>query len=385
MKKRTKQLLACLLAVSFLMAFSLSSFATTQDAETQLQFNANGKFTILQFADCQDDALPAQAMLDFIERSLNVVEPDLVVYTGDNVSQPFEPLNRLAIEYIVKPVADRGIPYTFMFGNHDAEYLSKDKMFEHYMGIGNCITYDADPSITGMGTCNHTILSSDGSNIAFNLWIFDSNMYSDTGYDWVHQDQIDWYTSTSEALEIEAGYMVNSLVFQHIAVPEIYNCLNVVPEGTPDSKVYNGVTYELSLNPEIASGYLGEWPCPPNYNSGQFQAFVDRGDVLGIVTGHDHVNDFIGTYMGIDFIQSPGITFQSYGDDEVRGARVIVLNENDTSTYETFSLTYNDLFTQAEMTGFLISTPIVVLAQLVKAVEVIFEYLIGIVNSFIII
>jgi 3',5'-cyclic AMP phosphodiesterase CpdA len=382
-KRKTKRILSLFLVAAMSLIFLVPAFAAvakidvTQPSDIQLQFNEDGKFKIIQFADCQDTALYAPAMVAFIERALETYQPDLVVFTGDNVVQPVPPLNKMAIEAIIDPVAKAGVPFAFTFGNHDAETISKETMFQHYRSYSNCITYDPVPSLTGMGTSNNTILSSDGSRIAFNLWMIDSGMRAkeDDGYDYVHQDQIDWYKSTSEALELEAGGKVPSLMFQHIPVPEIYEVYLEAAPGDSPTKVYNGKTLALKLNPAMATGYLGEWSCPPNINSGQFAALVERGDVLGIVTGHDHVNSFVGTYQGIDFIQTPGITFSSYGDDKVRGARLITLDENDPWSYETETFTYFDLFTDAEYYGLMLKRIPTTMLQFAKAFLYLLQYI----------
>ena len=49
-------------------------------------------------------------MVAFIERALETYQPDLVVFTGDNVVQPVPPLNKMAIEAIIDPVAKAGVP-----------------------------------------------------------------------------------------------------------------------------------------------------------------------------------------------------------------------------------------------------------------------------------
>ena len=82
------------------------------------------------------------------------------------------------------------------------------------------------------------------------------------------------------------------------------------------------------------STFFNEAPCPPNYSNGQADALVETGNVLGIVSGHDHKNTFVIPYRGMDIIQTATASFGSYGDFN-RGARVITLHENDLSTYET--------------------------------------------------
>lgn len=350
-KKFLKSVLALVLAFIMALLCCSGAFASFDENDSMLKFNDDGKFKILVLADTQDDFIPDQRMIDMINYALDTEKPDLVVFTGDNVVQSGKLLNAVAIRHIVEPVVSRGIPFTYTFGNHDGERCSKEAMHESYVRIGGnyCLTTDPAPELTGFGTCAIPLYSSssteDNKDIAFNFWIIDSNMYDEVngGYDYVHEDQIEWFKNEYESIKAEAGKDVNSIVFQHIVVPEVYNCIESTSEQT--DKTYLGVNYNLKLN-DTAEGDLLEWPCPPNSNHGEFSALKENGHVLGIVTGHDHANSFEGAYDGIRFSQMPGITYQSYGNDKVRGYGVITLDENDLSTYDTYRVRYVDVQAQ---------------------------------------
>jgi hypothetical protein len=349
LKRKFKAGFSLLLVLTLILLAASPAFAAAQQETIELRFNTDGKFKIIQFADCQDDMLPRRAMTMLMEAALDAEKPDLVMFTGDNIGgggSPGKFLTNLAIKGAVAPVVDRNIPFAVVFGNHDHESgVAKEDQLKMYQQYNNCVAFDPEPDLYGCATYSLPVKSTDGSKDAFNLWMIDSNEYDrvNGGYDWVREDQIDWYKTKSAEIAGENGGLVPSLIFQHIPVPEIYEVLKEVPAGTPGSNTRFGKTWTFELNPEKAQGILGEWPCPPDTNGGQFQAVVDRGDVLGIVTGHDHVNDFIGTYMDVDFIQSPGIGFQTYGNKD-RGFRVIILDENDNWNYETYTSTFFDYF-----------------------------------------
>jgi len=349
LKRKLKAILSILIILAFVFT-SVSPAYAVQSSAKILKFNQNGKFTIVQFADCQDDILPRKAMIIMMERALDSAKPDLVVFTGDNITGggcPGKLLTNLAIRAVLAPVVKRGIPFAVVFGNHDGESgVSKEDQLKMYQKIKGCLAYDAVPSLYGCANYNLPILSSDGSKDAFNLWLFDSNEYDKVngGYDWVHDDQVQWYKDTSVSLAQANGGLVPSLAFQHICAPETFNLLKQVPQGTANSGDHFGKTYAFELDPSMAQGHLGEWPCPSNTASNQFQAFVDRGDVLGLVSGHDHVNDFVGTYKGVDIIQSPGTGLQTYNDRAVVGCRVIVLDENNSWHYQTETPSFADYF-----------------------------------------
>lgn len=336
------------LILSLIMIFSLFSVCASAVPSDALRFNSDGKFKIVVFADTQDDDTPHTKMIQFMGQALDREQPDLVVFTGDNVHVTTEAKFLQGATALMQPLIERDIPYAYTFGNHDAEYISKQYMHSVYMSLGRCLTYNADDSIFGYGNCNIPIYSSKNDSMAFNLWIIDSNMYptSGGGYDNVHQDQQDWFVKTDKAIETAEGHKVNSIVFQHIVVPEVYNCLSKAGWlYNGNTKTYNGTKYKLELN-SSASGSLLEWPCPPDTNSGEFTTLKNRGDVIGIVTGHDHANSFVGSYNGITFTQMPGMTFESYGNDAVRGYGVIELNENNTKTYTSRTVRYVDAYVE---------------------------------------
>ena len=63
------------------------------------------------------------------------------------------------------------------------------------------------------------------------------------------------------------------------------------------------------LNTDIASGHLDEGPCPAKVNGGEFDAWKQQGDIKAAFFGHDHNNDFCGTYDGIDMVHTSGVGF----------------------------------------------------------------------------
>lgn len=308
----------------------------------ELSFDKNGKFKILVLADCQDNEKPNGRMIKYINFLLDEERPQLVVFLGDNVvcnaNKKFDKGAKLLLTALVL----RGIPYCFCFGNHDAEYgVSKEYMLSSFSKLGKCYTYNADDSITGVGNCVIKIKTSDKKDTAFALWLIDSNMYykkEGSFYDIVHKDQLEWLKNENEKLKREIGHGVNSLVFQHMAVTEIFDLLKKNPNGkykVGDSR------YDLILN-EKAKGVLLELPCPPYVNGGELDTLCDMGGVIGAVFGHDHNNSFIGKVKGIDLIQTAGMTFYSYGHGKVRGCRIITLDENDTQHYTTYTRRYID-------------------------------------------
>ena len=342
----------------FVMAFAmlLPASASVQSANDRLQFDADGNFRIMQIADIQDGPLLFEIVRDFFKHVIPAEKPDLIVLTGDNISAGASsvgthstdlPLVEAAIDRFMSIFEDNNVPVAVVFGNHDAEEnVTKEEQMAIYQKYANCVAIDEGDALYGCGTYNLPIYSSkDSSKIAYNLWMFDSNMYDEEngGYDYVHKDQIDWYVNKSNELKAQnGGEVVPSMMFQHIIVNEIYDALLEVPAGTNGAVERNGKYYVL--NPEnTKSGIaLNESPCPSTINGGQFEAVVNQGDVVAMCFGHDHVNSFVVEHKGVDLINTPGVGFNSYGDEN-RGVRIIDIKEN-TTDYETRVVTYKDFY-----------------------------------------
>ncbi|MBR3595863.1 MAG: metallophosphoesterase [Clostridia bacterium] len=351
---RTKKIIAVVLSVLMMLSCA-SLFAFAAEEETTLKFGDDGKFTILNFADIQDGYPLMTITKKLLQDTIKMVQPDLIVLTGDNISggsTTTKVITRAAINEYMSIFEKAGIPTAAVFGNHDDESALADKDFQMsvYESYDCFVGYNEGDIIPGVGTYNLPIMSSDGEKIAFNIWMTDSGTYNSEndlgGYACTTKEQIAWYVEKSNELKAQnGGEIVPSINFQHIIVPDIYDALVECEEGTPNSIEKDGKCLTL---PEGSTGVLHEAPCPPNYSNGQFQAFLQQGDVIATVCGHDHVNDFVVPYKGIDIINTPGVGFSSYNDDTV-GSRVIVLDENDTSTYETYVLGYFDVYGDDEV------------------------------------
>lgn len=352
--KRMKKISAVLLSILMLLSCA-SLVASAAEKETVLQFGDDGKFTILQFADIQDGYPLMTITKKLIQDTIKKVQPDLIVLTGDNISggsTTTKVVTRAAINEFMSIFEKAGIPTAAVFGNHDDESALADKDFQMsvYESYDCFVGYNEGDIIPGVGTYNLPIMSSDGEKIAFNIWMTDSGTYNSEndlgGYACTTKEQIAWYVEKSEELKAQnGGKAVPSINFQHIIVPEIYEALAECEEGAPESISHNGKFLTL---PEGVEGHLHENPCPPNYSNGQFDAFLQQGDVLATVSGHDHKNDFVVPYKGVDIVNTPGVGFSSYNDETV-GSRVFVIDENDPENYETYVEGYFDVYGDDEV------------------------------------
>ncbi|MEE1011667.1 MAG: metallophosphoesterase [Acutalibacteraceae bacterium] len=313
--------------------------------DTTIKFNSDGKLKVLHIADTHlnyDKHFDASIWV--IAEACDVEKPDLVVLTGDNTHPNEEPeKTKKLINALMNIFESRNIPVAVTFGNHDSESgpMTREDIMEYYNTFSCVISTDNSMNFKNCATFNIPVLASDSDKVKFNLWVFDSGDYDEDDprhYDRVRTEQIEWYKQTSAKLKEEnGGETVNSLVFQHIIVPEIYDVLKKVDSKQPYAieHIYNKEEY-YAFNPEnINYGTLNEKPCPGYYNDGQFDALVENGDVLAMFTGHDHTNAFGVRNQGIDIYTSPMTRYKGLAYTTQYGYRVVEIDENDTSTYET--------------------------------------------------
>lgn len=328
-----------------------------------LRFDSNRKFTILQVSDPQDLHNPRKTMLKMLDRAYDRVQPDLVIFTGDNIlgnhlrdavfgqrkviktdEGEFARMKK-AIQVLVNPVAKRHIPFSFIYGNHDdMNCFTKEQQNEIYFEYDNLVGFENKSPDTEAGTFNIPVYSRDKSRIAFNLWCFDSSRQLPDGkvFAAVTKECLDWYREKSAELKAEnGGKAVPSLIFQHIPMKEQEDLIDYCCPYSVGAISFPGHSM-MRLNPKLAKGTLGEPISAVEEDFGEMQAIKDCGDCLAVVTGHDHNNSFDGTANGLRHIQTPGASFRCYGNSE-RGVRVFVIDEDEPEKFETYTLGYKEL------------------------------------------
>ena len=313
--------------------------------DTTIRFNSDGKLKILHIADTHlnyDKHFDASVWV--IAEACDVEKPDLVVLTGDNTHPDDDPeKTKNLINALMNIFESRNIPVAVTFGNHDAEKgpMTRADIMEYYKTFSCVITAEDADAFHNCATFNIPVLASDSDNVNFNIWVFDSGDYDEDEprhYDRVRTEQIEWYKETSAKLREEnGGQAVNSVVFQHIIVPEIYDVLKKLDSKQPYAvkRIYNEEEIYAFDENQTNYGTLNEKPCPGYYNDGQFDALVENGDVLAMFTGHDHTNAFGVRNQNIDIYTSPMTRYKGLAYTTQYGYRVVEIDENDTSTYKT--------------------------------------------------
>ena len=99
-------------------------------AQNKLKFKPDGKFKIVQMTDMHISLRAGQSEVcyELIEEAIRTEKPDLIVFTGDQVTE-YQP--EKAWKRLVKQMKQSGVPWTMIFGNHDHEQgLTRDELFD---------------------------------------------------------------------------------------------------------------------------------------------------------------------------------------------------------------------------------------------------------------
>ena len=220
---------------------------------------------------------------------------------------------------MVEYIESKKIPWCHVYGNHDDEYgVSKLDQQAIYESFDYCLSKNGLEELYGVGNYVLPIYKHNSNDLASLVWCLDSGNYlgeitsdlpvgfdnyypeyHDSDYDYIHMNQINWYKETSIMLEQMYGRKIPSLMAFHIPLQESYyawcNKDNLEWTGSKNERV-----------------------CSSRINSGLFDVLKERQDVLAVVNGHDHINDFMVKYEGIKLCYSPNVSTLTYYDEDYK-------------------------------------------------------------------
>lgn len=297
----------------------------------RLEYNEDGSFRVMIIADAHMDvggnATDVQEVKDRVKMMVDKIQPNLVILTGDNtIHSSSESKLRQNISAIVSYVEEKQIPWCHVYGNHDHEgALANSVQQGIYESFEYCISKDVE-NLSGTGTYVHGVYNKDGS-LGSLIWLIDSGAYVDKSkypgnYDFIKQDQIDWYKETSLLIkEYNNGRSVKGMMAFHIPLIE------------------NRDAQKNVNNPEIvldASGGVNESMCPSEVDTNLLETIFELGNIKAIVTGHDHVNDYMFNYKGVKLTSSPNLSDLTYYNVVFQGSRAFDLNTSTLDNIPTY-------------------------------------------------
>lgn len=359
----------------------------------RLQFHQSGKFRVLQLADIQDGPKVSKDTVKLIEASLDATRPDIVIFTGNQIagydpayaqttrkrrwsaaagissktassksseaSERFEAALertcasvRATVEQLVRPLADRGIPWAVTFGNHDFQCgLSNAEIESICREFPGCMNPEPTGGESGLGGANsaNSVGSMDSAEDAgfvqlraesylpnqrvfacepgtfalpvadvdhtmsvLGLVLLDSGDYARSGgYGSPSAEALRFLAEVPEMMATQSQKQAGShetaqsqepavpcMVFQHFPVQQYYQLLKPAAANAARAiegyRNFAGKHYVLDEEKTLPGSYLGEGVSCPDADSGEF-AILEQHDYFAISAGHDHRNAFVGT------------------------------------------------------------------------------------------
>ena len=406
----------------------------------RLQFHQSGKFRVLQLADIQDGPKVSKDTVKLIEASLDATRPDIVIFTGNQIagydpayaqttrkrrwsaaagissktassksseaSERFEAALertcasvRATVEQLVRPLADRGIPWAVTFGNHDFQCgLSNAEIESICREFPGCVNPEPTGGESGLGGANSVgsmdsaedagfvqlraesylpnqrvfacepgtfalpVADVDHTMSVLGLVLLDSGDYARSGgYGSPSAEALRFLAEVPKAMRAQSQEIGRSqepavpcMVFQHFPVQQYYQLLKPAAANAARAiegyRNFAGKHYVLDEEKTLPGSYLGEGVSCPDADSGEF-AILDKAGYFAISAGHDHRNAFVGSVpVGTDgdrqmmMVASPTSGFGSYGPVPAkRAARLLEFDIRHPYEPRTQLLEYDEL------------------------------------------
>lgn len=277
-------------------------------------------FRVLQLGDIhfsQSDVF--EQHFKIIDKTVETANPDLIVLNGDS----FTFADKHVVNKLFSHINSYGVPWTFTFGNHDDQgyyndtYISRLLAGDTYENAKYIFLKDDDVT----GRSNFVISLRQNNAPVYNVFVLESHCvnYEYNGYDFLKQDQIDWFERISK--DTAKGKFLPSSAYLHISPPEFFTAAK-----NPDKyQVLIGSTDEFGGGPN------------PSYELGFFAKAKECG-LKSMHCAHDHINDSVILYEDVYLAFGVHATDRIYGDDAKIGGQVLIID------HETQDLNFENIY-----------------------------------------
>lgn len=283
MKKTFYKTVSRTLIAALFSSIVFSFAGCTQKAVVKADDTA---YVILMMTDLhlEDDEGYQKRAFRTMDELVDISEPDLIIVTGD-VNDVFDRNDKIFKAFGEKMESYK-IPWTFTFGNHDAQgsAWSKKDIADYLESLSYCKFEKGPEDVYGYGN-NFFNVTDENGKIIQTIFTIDTSG-PEAGTHFVERSQIDWYTSAVRNIAVEVNgdpsKVVPSVMFSHIPMRE-----------------YKEAYDEAEKNKEIVYGKRREKECPDDTEDELLETIVSLGSTKAYYCGHEHKNNYVVYKDGI--------------------------------------------------------------------------------------
>lgn len=326
-------LIATSLNLSFIKSFSpveYESQLAPSEKNGYMTFTSDREIKVVQISDvhlgnCLISLSDDRKTLEEIASMLYAEKPDLLVVTGD-IAFPIPGTagiisNMGAHDIFAAFMEKLVVYYAVTLGNHDSNLAFSSsrpnvgKLYENEK-YPHSLFSSGPTDVDGIGNYVINLENTDGE-ITRSLIMLDSNAYEkhdflgfNGTYDYIHENQIDWYSDTIDALTAaNDGVTPVSSLFLHIPPQEYRDAW----EEYYDNGMKDTVNVQYTDTGDSAG--KSEKVCCPDTEDALFETLLSKRSTDSVFCGHDHVNNYTLKYKGIYLTYSMTSNYFVYASD----------------------------------------------------------------------
>lgn len=245
-----------------------------------------------------------QILTHTVEELVARVKPDLITISGDLAWAGHHD----SYKHLANLMDSFGVPWSPVWGNHDQQNGMEEVQYVVDMYRSSpYFSYEEGDSELGNG--NYVIAIEEEGRIVLGLIMMDTHdrfPLEDGKECWgkVYPEQVDWYRKQVQLLK-EKGCDETALI-THIP---IYAYRKAYDDA--QSKEFVGFR-----------GAQNEGICSCDIDDGMLDAILEMGTTKTILAGHDHVNNWMYSYCGVNFMYALKTGAGCYWDPSLNGGTV---------------------------------------------------------------
>ena len=282
---------------------------TVEENQNKILCSSNS-IKVLQMTDLHiNSAFDMPITFSMVKKLIYGQKPDLIVFTGDVFSSG---CSKTDVDKFICFIEEFKTPWAVVLGNHD------DETPYSLSELGDILT-EADYSIYKNGSVKDMF-----GNYFYNIHFEDAQqvqlIFMDTRHDGFTKDSVDFYeTVVNNAKADNNGKVVKNFMFYHIPPAELVPAIEELKQS--------GAQYD---------GKIDEPPCVQINNVGFFDKVLQLQATIAMIYGHDHFNNLMLKYKGVDFCYGVKTGPSASNDKFLGGVVYSITSEGEYTTTRIF-------------------------------------------------